>query len=265
MSSVFIGAAASAEVRLFGELPLRRARKPRMPTREIGRLRQHVATQIEGMIARDFEAILGQFHLGIPASIEKSAGLKHIRLAIAAAEQGLMLARGLAEQLRLPERELQKTEPKVMIGPALKDELSGVLSRASIAHSFCCDTNISLPSAVTHEILQIAREVAINALKHSAARSIVCSLRAHNDALILRIQDNGRGFDPSTPATGFGLVGLTERARSIGADIKIDTGVGKGTVVTLHCRVSSHVKILSRKTSNFGGEERCQAISQSQS
>jgi signal transduction histidine kinase len=247
---------ASAKFPILSDLQLRRARKPKTPVGDIGRLRQHVATQIDGIVAKDFEAILGQ--------IQSSTRLGHVRLAIAAAEQGLLLAYRLVEQLRFSDQGSSRDdEAAVEIGPALQAELDYVLSRAHIAHSLHCDANISLPGALAHEILKIAREAATNAAKHSAARSVFCSLRAGNDSLTLRIQDDGVGFDPDSSSTGFGLLGLSERARSIGAALNIDTGVGKGTVVTVHCRVQG--RGLSAGICSFRREELCRAISQSPS
>jgi two-component system sensor histidine kinase UhpB len=50
---------------------------------------------------------------------------------------------------------------------------------------------------------------------------------------MLRVRDNGRGFDPGGPRkpSSFGLVGLRERAYLLDGEIKFDTAPGKGTVI----------------------------------
>jgi len=50
---------------------------------------------------------------------------------------------------------------------------------------------------------------------------------------VLRVRDNGRGFDPAGPRkpASFGLVGLRERAFLLDGAISIDAAPGRGTVV----------------------------------
>jgi signal transduction histidine kinase len=201
----------------------------------IERLRRRVATEIDGTIAQDLESILALFATASPCAIQSS----HIRVAFTAAEQGLVFARQLIQQLRHSEGALREKAPDVPIGSALQVAMDRVLARAGIALFVHCDRSLSLPNTVAHEIVHIACEAAANAVKHAAAKSVVCSVTAHNHGLTLDIKDDGVGFDPSVSSTGFGLLGLTERARSIGAVLTIKTRVGEGTVVALHCALQA--------------------------
>lgn len=47
--------------------------------------------------------------------------------------------------------------------------------------------------------------------------------------LTLDVEDDGRGFDPAAASTGFGLAGMEERARRLGATLTIRSQVGEGT------------------------------------
>jgi signal transduction histidine kinase len=48
----------------------------------------------------------------------------------------------------------------------------------------------------------------------------------------LTVSDDGRGFDPAAvPAGHFGLIGMGERARLLGAELRIDSAPGAGTAV----------------------------------
>jgi signal transduction histidine kinase len=51
----------------------------------------------------------------------------------------------------------------------------------------------------------------------------------------LTVSDDGRGFDPAVPPGDghFGLVGMRERAESIGARFQLQSTVGGGTTVTV--------------------------------
>ena len=82
-------------------------------------------------------------------------------------------------------------------------------------------------------IYQVAREALTNASHHSRATSITASLRWQGEAILLTVQDDGKGFD--TGAMGldhFGLLIMEERARSIGGSVFVDSILGRGTTVT---------------------------------
>lgn len=57
------------------------------------------------------------------------------------------------------------------------------------------------------------------------------------EILTLRITDNGHGFDPTAETTGkpghFGCIGIRERARKVGAEVKWESEPSKGTQVTI--------------------------------
>jgi signal transduction histidine kinase len=88
-----------------------------------------------------------------------------------------------------------------------------------------------LSAEASHELLQIVREALSNTARHSGATHATLSLRAAADGLTLRVEDDGRGFDPAKPlAPGhLGLANLRERAGAVGGRISIDSRPGKGT------------------------------------
>ena len=70
-------------------------------------------------------------------------------------------------------------------------------------------------------------------MKHSRAQSLKLTLRYKRSGIGLTIADDGMGFDTaSNGAPGhYGLMGMRERAREIGAEFAIETGQGRGTTV----------------------------------
>jgi signal transduction histidine kinase len=57
--------------------------------------------------------------------------------------------------------------------------------------------------------------------------------------VVLRVEDNGVGFDPKTPKEGhYGLVGLHEQAEIIGADLIIDSQSEMGTKICISLPIS---------------------------
>jgi signal transduction histidine kinase len=87
-----------------------------------------------------------------------------------------------------------------------------------------------LPEA-NHELLQIAREAVSNVARHSGARKAALSLVVDADEAILRIEDDGAGFDPDQRLGSghFGLANLRDRAAGVGGTLSIGSEPGKGT------------------------------------
>jgi signal transduction histidine kinase len=86
-----------------------------------------------------------------------------------------------------------------------------------------------------HELLRIAQEAIANAVKHGRPTTIVVSLVEADGRLVLRIRDDGTGFDSegvlSTPRGHFGLLGMRERARRMGGEVSVASATGQGTTV----------------------------------
>ena len=92
------------------------------------------------------------------------------------------------------------------------------------------------PTVATH-LYRIAQEAVGNAIKHAQAKSISVSMKQADGQLTLTIKDNGRGFDrPTTATEGMGLRIMEYRADMIGARLRVDSALGKGTTVA--CRLN---------------------------
>jgi signal transduction histidine kinase len=84
---------------------------------------------------------------------------------------------------------------------------------------------------VEHAIYRIAAEALTNIVRHAQARRVTVRLEPAR----LLVADDGRGFDPAAPLDDgrFGLYGMRERARMIGANLTIESAPGRGTTVQL--------------------------------
>jgi signal transduction histidine kinase len=88
------------------------------------------------------------------------------------------------------------------------------------------------------EVYRIAREVLRNAFRHAGAREIEAEIRYDDRVLRLRIRDDGKGIDPKVLQEGgraghWGLLGIRERAKRIGARLEFWSEAGAGTEVDL--------------------------------
>lgn len=92
-----------------------------------------------------------------------------------------------------------------------------------------------LPAAIENELLRIGQEALANALRHAQARHVDLELAFEPDRIRLTVKDDGRGFDPERAASEreghFGLLGMRERAKRLGAELSLRSAPGQGTQV----------------------------------
>jgi signal transduction histidine kinase len=87
------------------------------------------------------------------------------------------------------------------------------------------DGDLRLPSATEFQLLRIAQEALTNVRKHAGARRVSLEFRAEGGHAVLRVADDGIGFDPAnlgrSESPRFGLATMRERAESIGAEVRM--------------------------------------------
>ena len=88
---------------------------------------------------------------------------------------------------------------------------------------------------VEAEVLGLATEALTNVRQHAGCRTVTVTCSYAPRALHVRVRDDGRGFDPSqaTPTGHWGLIGMRERAASIGATLTVTSSPTAGTEVVL--------------------------------
>ena len=83
-------------------------------------------------------------------------------------------------------------------------------------------------------IYRIVQEGLTNACRHSKSPRVRIELAQQGDLLTVRVQDWGRGFDPSrVEAEHFGLEGIRQRARLLGGTANVESTPGQGTCLTV--------------------------------
>ncbi|MEM7533861.1 MAG: sensor histidine kinase [Chloroflexota bacterium] len=92
-----------------------------------------------------------------------------------------------------------------------------------------------LVPAVEQGVYRIAQEALANIGKHAAARTVTVQLTQSDDQIVLKIADDGVGFDPGQIDSQhhFGLLGMQERARMIDGQLSIESSLGNGTSIHL--------------------------------
>ena len=79
-------------------------------------------------------------------------------------------------------------------------------------------------------VYRLVQEALTNVANHAAAKRLRIDVEATTAHVTVEIADDGRGFDVSAIAQGFGLTGMRERVTLAGGTIEIVSGAG-GTIV----------------------------------
>ncbi len=117
---------------------------------------------------------------------------------------------------------------------AISMEHSGVTFLVQPAGQFN-DLSIELRTA----LFRIAQESITNIIRHSKASRAVIELKRENNLLMMKIRDNGCGFDldsalnPASARPSWGLLGMQERAALIGGHLTIKSALGEGAQISI--------------------------------
>src|SRR5439155_22398127 len=94
-----------------------------------------------------------------------------------------------------------------------------------------------LPADVQIGLYRIAQEALNNTVKHAGASGAKLQFRLRGGRANLLIEDDGRGFDETrTPPGHLGLSIMRERARAIGAQLRVESHEGSGTRIHVRWR-----------------------------
>ncbi|MEW2625806.1 GAF domain-containing sensor histidine kinase [Streptomyces sp. NPDC048106] len=112
-----------------------------------------------------------------------------------------------------------------------------VLDRAHTARVTFTGTGYrALPAAQEEAVLRVAQEALHNALRHAHAERVDVSVARRGPGAVLRVGDDGDGFDPAAVRRAgrhLGLVSMRDRASGVGGTLTVESAPGKGTVIEL--------------------------------
>ncbi|MFF8289980.1 sensor histidine kinase [Streptomyces sp. NPDC016309] len=96
-------------------------------------------------------------------------------------------------------------------------------------------TPVPLPTPYEVALLRIAQSALANTVRHAEAARVEITLTFMDASVSLDVVDDGKGFDPGSPApspgSGFGLRAMRSRARSLGGTFTVESSPGQGTAV----------------------------------
>ncbi len=193
--------------------------------------RNRMAREIHDTLAQSFTGILLQ--IGAATQVltdDLDATQSHLDMVEELARTGLAEARRSVTDLR----------PQLLEGGNLHSALHRLVAqmRVTVHTTLKYDlkgTAYPLPIEVENNLLRIGQEALTNAIKHANASEICLELVYRATQCCLHIKDDGCGFGVGNVPTvgGFGLLGMSERAEFINAQLVIQSQPGQGTEITV--------------------------------
>jgi signal transduction histidine kinase len=191
-------------------------------------------------LARELHDAMSQSLFGLQLSAETAGQVLRSDPDRAAAE--LATVRALAGRIAAELREVvEGLRPADLERDGLVSVLRSQVAIAGRVHGvpveLVADDNVELDGDAEHQVLRVVQEAVSNALRHASPASVAVTLASSADgALVVRVRDDGKGFDPAARlhrARRLGLTSMHERAEALGGTLRIDSALGEGTTVEL--------------------------------
>jgi len=111
------------------------------------------------------------------------------------------------------------------------------------------DDECRYPKAVESNLYRIVQQACENSLHHAHPKKLLVFGRFSEKQIDLRVEDNGTGLDPEISLKlndllarkHFGLVGMFERAKLIGAEMSIQSPPNQGTQIQVTWKLNESI------------------------
>lgn len=145
------------------------------------------------------------------------------------------LTRGALAEMRTLLLELRPTAfAETELQTLLRHLVEAAIGRAGIPIALEVEGERDIALEVKVAVYRIVQEALNNMAKHAEATEAGVNIWLARDRLALWINDNGCGFDlDQVPSDHLGLKIMKERARSIGAQLRVESTPGRGTQIAL--------------------------------
>ena len=195
----------------------------------------HAQESERARVARDLHDEANQALTGVLLRLQASAERAPEDLRAELHETQGVATQAMEELLRLA-RELRPAAlDDLGLAAALRTLVSEFGRRASLDAAFTLDPAAfdGLDEDGQIVVYRVVQEGLSNIARHSGAGRVHVSAVREDGATVVRIDDDGHGFDPHTAGGGVGLVGMRERAVLAGGRVAVRSTPGAGTLVEL--------------------------------
>lgn len=129
---------------------------------------------------------------------------------------------------------LNDSTPRVIA--RMREFTTGLLEARQIGLTFSIDEKIysrKLKLESRHDFFMIYKEAITNIAKYARCTFVDVRIQLRKGRLVLRVQDDGVGFNVNDAGEGDGLMNMQRRAYRMNGQLSIQSQIGKGTVITL--------------------------------
>lgn len=189
----------------------------------------------EASVLKERERIMQDIHDGLGSQLISSLVLSE--RGNLSAEQTSLLLRECIDDLRLAIDSMSGDHDNFcVLAGNLRFRMEPRLRAVGIALQWdvsALSDDLNIPTSKTLSLLRILQEAITNALKHAQASRILVTISSDHSSLVVRVEDNGVGFDPTLIRSGKGLPGLKKRAQQMGGHWNLQSKSGTSIEVTI--------------------------------
>jgi signal transduction histidine kinase/ligand-binding sensor domain-containing protein len=198
--------------------------------------RERIARDLHDTLLQGVQGLIYTFHAGVERLPTAEPTRATLEAALVRADG--LLSEGRAQVMGL-RREASNPDSIETRLAALISNLDPTMSAK--VHVTSIGEPRPIQSTAAEEIARIAGEAIQNAVNHASPEEIAVQLHYNEAEFLLCVRDDGRGFDAgrfkeASPIGHFGLLGMSERAARLDADLQISSREFAGTVVILKVR-----------------------------
>ena len=204
------------------------------------RLRELAVVEERNRLARDLHDSVKQQVYAISMQLGAARALLHDQHpAYGPVTEAEQLARQAGAELTTLIRQLR---PPHLDGKSLPEALHEYVADWSRQNGIASELNVdglsSTSLAGDEALFRVVQEALANVARHSSARHVTVEAANHENEIILKVEDDGVGFEPGQVEKGVGLDSMRERLEAIGGHLSISPGSSHGTRVTAAVRRS---------------------------
>nr|WP_315383510.1 two-component regulator propeller domain-containing protein [uncultured Sphingomonas sp.] len=209
--------------------------------------REHIARELHDTLLQSVQSLTLRFQLAVDDLPEEAPARWQLERSIDRADEVIAEGRDRLRSLRpyAPDVEL----PQIVAEMVARQDFPSTASTKILVSG----TPRPLDPVALSETARIVGEALFNIWRHAHADRISIDIR-YETALLLRIVDNGVGIAPEILERGgkaghFGLLGMGERARKLGGDLRVEPAPQGGTIVAL--TIPGHIAYRQRRRGRF--------------
>ena len=194
--------------------------------------RLHIAREIHDEFSQRLSAV--KIDVGL---IYKQISKKNAELNLLEMKKELKnIYSTIEEMFRSMRNLLKKIRPELLEELGLLEALSLFIHEYEERSGIKCNLVYSLANDpfdlnISIQIYRIIQESLTNVLRHAGADTVDINLSQSNNHIELHLSDNGSGFESNDKDGGFGILGMKERAVSVGGNLDVISQPQKGTIV----------------------------------